>query len=228
MKSHRIIHLVAAAAAGAATWIAAASPAAQAATTHNPLMAAIAADPGKSLLNCIKMDVDDQPVCGVLRKGPRGARGARGPRGYRGFTGPAGPAGPTGATGPQGPVGPQGPRGVQGAPGPTVVIEGNAAPFSYSGGPDPSGTPVTSVAVCPAGSSTPEAYGGGGYVVTNDQNGRDIVTLQSSFPGSYSGGSVTPMTGNNAPADSWEAQAVITRLASGDNGTVTAYVVCGP
>lgn len=244
MKSYRITRLVAIGAAGAATWMTAASQPASAATTQsNPLLAHAAAEAGKSLLNCIKFDVDDQPVCGVLRQGPRGktgargARGARGPRGYRGFTGPqgaTGPAGTQGATGPQGPQGPQGatgaqgPAGIPGSPNGTIVVDGNTVQFAYNGGPSPTGNFYTSVAVCPVAGNYQQAYGGGANITTNDQNAKDVVTLQNSFPGSNDGGVVTPVTGNNAPADAWQGTAVISSLATGDTGSIQAYVICGP
>lgn len=205
---------------------------------------AMAAETGGSLLNCIRFDIDDQPVCGVLGKtGPRGPRGTagatgrRGPRGYRGFTGPAGatgatgaagPTGATGATGTPGATGATGPQGIAGLPNGTEVIDGNSAPFSYSGGPSPIGNSTTSVADCPVTGTDVEAYGGGGQITTNDQNAKDVVTLQSSFPGTANGGSVTPVTGPDSPANAWQATSVISSLASGDNGTIQAYVICGP
>jgi Collagen triple helix repeat (20 copies) len=203
-----------------------------------------AEETSSSLIKCVTVDVNAEPVCGVLGKtgpkgktGPRGKTGARGPRGYRGFVGPAGAAGatgatgvagPTGATGAQGPQGPQGIQGIAGLPNGTEVIDGNLAQFSYSGGPSPIGDTTKSVADCPVTGTDVEAYGGGGQITTNNQNAKDVVTLESSFPGTANGGSVTPVTGADSPANAWQATSVISSLASGDNGTVQAYVICGP
>jgi hypothetical protein len=222
MKSHRIIPLVAAAAT-AATWIAAAPPAAQAATAHNPLMAAMASEPGKSLVNCIKLDVDDQPVCGVLRKGPRGrrgARGARGPRGYRGFTGPQGPQGPQGLSGPRGPQGATGAQGEPGSPNGTQVY--SSAPVTISS--TTIGVPYQAIAACPVTGVYLQAYGGGANITVNNQNNRDVVTLQNSFPSTNIGTAVN----GTGPATAWTATAIVSQLQSGDSATLQTYVVCGP
>lgn len=241
MKSHRITRLVAIGAAGAATWMTVASqPASAAANSSNPLMAHAAAEAGKSLVNCIKFDVDDQPVCGVLRQGPRGKKGARGPRGYRGYRGFTGPRGATGAQGPVGPTGATGatgPMGPQGAPGPTDVVAGNTVRFTESNGPGTGTELQPSVAKCPVGPD-PEAYGGGAQIVKGGaQNTADVVTLESSYPGIYvSAAEVDPLpsagapsgTVSTQPANAYEAQAVITSMNGGDNVTVQAYVVCGP
>ncbi|HLH65274.1 MAG TPA: hypothetical protein VKV27_06190 [Solirubrobacteraceae bacterium] len=182
---------------------------------------AAAGDTGRPLIKCIRFDVDDMRVCGL--RGQRGARGPRGLRGFRGFTGAQGPAGPAG------PQGPQGPQGIPGSPNPTVIVEGNVQTYSYSGtGPSPIGHVIPpSVAVCQAGSNQPYVYGGGAVINPSDTNGADIVTLQSSFPGNYNGSSVTPVT-STAPGNAYEAQAVVTNLASGDSVTVQAYAICGP
>jgi hypothetical protein len=221
MKLHRIIPLAATVAAGAGTWIAVASPAAQAAP--NPLMATTAADSGKSLLNCIKFDVDDQPVCGVLRKGPRGARGARGPRGYRGFTGPQGSTGPQGPAGPQGPQGPQGATGPQGEPGaPNGTEVFSSAPVTISS--TTIGVPYQAIADCPVTGVYVQAYGGGANISVNNQNNRDVVTLQNSFPSTNIGTAVN----GTGPATAWTATAIVSQLQSGDSATLQTYVVCGP
>lgn len=250
MKSHRITRLAAIGAAGAAAWMTGVSqPAFAAAPQANPLLVHATAESGKTLLNCIKFDVDDQPVCGVLRRGPRGKtgpRGRRGPRGYRGYRGftgsqgPAGaqgPAGPTGPQGPQGPVGATGATGPQGAPGPTDVVAGNEVRFTESNGPGTGTELPVSVAKCPVGPD-PEAYGGGAQIIKGgSQSTADVVTLEASFPGIYvSPSEVDPLPSAGAPsgsvstqpANAYEAQAVITSLNSGDNVTVQAYVVCGP
>jgi len=242
MTHHRLIRVLAL---GAAIGVGALAQTPVASATVLPK--AMAAETGGSLVNCIRFDIDDQPVCGVLGKtgpkgpaGPRGRTGARGPRGYRGFPGAVGPAGATGATGATGTtgvpgptgatgaVGPQGAQGIAGLPNGTEVIDGNSAPFSYSGGPSPIGDTTTSVADCPVTGTDVEAYGGGGEITANDQNAKDVVELQSSFPGTANGGSVTPVTGADSPANAWQATAIISSLASGDNGTVQAYVICGP
>jgi hypothetical protein len=196
-----------------------------------------------SLTACLRIDIDDKLVCGIL--GPRGKTGARGSRGR---TGARGAIGATGATGPLGPVGPQGPQGVkgntgaigpqgiQGAPGPTVVVAGNKTSPITSTGATLTGTQLTSVASCTNAANRPEAYGGGGYVTITGQNsGTDVVPLSNSFPGILSGPvSVSPIpAGNggqvsNGPGNAYEAQAVIDILNPGDSVTVQAYVICGP
>jgi Collagen triple helix repeat (20 copies) len=183
------------------------------AKSRNPLGSAAASDKGNSLLQCIRFDVDDKPVCGIMRVGPRGPRGLTGatgltgpigPVGPQGIQGPPGPLGETGQTGPQGvrgPLGPKGdtgttgstgprgltgPPGPQGTPGPTVVIAGNTLHFTQSSSsPSPAGTEFFSVAKCPSSGNT-EAYGGGGVVNKSGTSaGADIVTLESSFPGVF-------------------------------------------
>jgi hypothetical protein len=109
-------------------------------------------------------------------------------------------------------------------------VTGNVVRFTQpvTGAPSPQGKLLNpSVAVCPAGTNDIYAYGGGAYITPNNTNGADIVTVQSSFPGTFSGGSVTPgVTGSSANA--WEADAVITSLAGGDTVNVQAYAICGP
>jgi hypothetical protein len=100
-----------------------------------------------------------------------------------------------------------------------------------------------SVATCPQGSSTPEAYGGGLVVSTSGPNspGSDIVVTQSSFGGlGVSASLVNPLpqgTGNSLPpagtvstepADAWEGVAEIIKLSGFDTATAVAYVICGP
>ena len=225
MTNHRVIHVLAL---GAAIGVGALAqtPVASAAVLPK---AFAAEETSSSLSNCITFDVYAQPVCGVPgktgpkgRTGPRGRTGARGPRGYRGFPGLLGPAGATGATGSQGI------QGIAGLPNGTEVVDGNLAQFSYSGGPTVTGDPTTSVADCPVTGTDAQAYGGGAQITTNDQNAKDVVTLQSSFPGTANGGSVTPVTGADSPANAWQATSVISSLASGDTGTTEAYVICGP
>jgi len=243
MTNHRVIHVLAL---GAAIGVGALAqtPVASAAVLPK---AFAAEETSSSLSNCITFDVYAQPVCGVPgktgpkgRTGPRGRTGARGPRGYRGFPGLLGPAGatgatgatgasgPTGATGATGATGSQGIQGIAGLPNGTEVVDGNLAQFSYSGGPTVTGDPTTSVADCPVTGTDAQAYGGGAQITTNDQNAKDVVTLQSSFPGTANGGSVTPVTGADSPANAWQATSVISSLASGDTGTTQAYVICGP
>jgi hypothetical protein len=210
MTHHRVIRVLALGAAlGAGALVQ--SPVASASGMPRAMAAE---ETSSSLINCIKFDVDDEPVCGVLGKtgprGPRGATGGRGPQGYRGFIGPVGPVGPvgpggatgapgptgatgaigatgatgltgamgaTGATGAQGPQGIQGIQGIAGLPNGTEVVDGNAAPFSYNGGPSPIGNTTTSVAVCPVTGTDVEAYGGGAEIITNQQSAHDVVTL---------------------------------------------------
>ena len=226
MRKSRIIRFASLCAMCVAAIAVVSLPAASA-SSSNPLVHAASTDTGKSLIKCLRFDIDDQLVCGIMKRGPRGYRGYRGFTGKRGLKGTTGLQGPQGIQGPKGDTGPQGPRGIPGDGNGTVEMQGNLQPFSYNAGPDPSGSQYTSTAVCDANSNFTHAYGGGANIITNDQNGKDVVILQNSFPGSYSGGSVTPISGG-APANSWEATAVISRLASGDNGSIQAYVICGP
>ncbi|MGH2914885.1 MAG: hypothetical protein ACRDMX_07845 [Solirubrobacteraceae bacterium] len=254
MSPKRIAY-VAAAIAACVSVIAPASSSASAVTMPAPF--AVEADAGGSLINCIHFDFDDQPVCGIMRRGPRGARGERGRRGpqghqgYRGFTGatgatgatgPQGPQGATGATGvvgPQGAPGPQGIQGVQGAPGHTVVVAGTLVKETAPSGGDPQGKLIDSVAQCPPSSSgTPEAYGGGLQIQkAGSDYGGDIVIESEHFLGTYDSGTglVDPLPpGTNSgqvsttPADAYEGQAVVGYLAGGDTATVQAFAVCGP
>jgi Collagen triple helix repeat (20 copies) len=206
----------------------------------NPQRAHIADNSGKSLLQCIRFDVDDQQVCGILRRGQQGRRGAVGPQGRTGPIGPAGVPGPLGPVGPQGvqgikgdtgavgPTGATGPQGIQGSPGPPVVAVGSVVRFTYAqGAPNPQGKPLApSTAACPVG-PTPHVYGGGVIVTPSNASGGDVVTAQSSFPGAYNNGSVTPVA-NGATATGWEVDAVVTTMSVGDSVTVQAYAVCGP
>lgn len=192
-----------------------------------------------SRLHCVHFDLGDQPVCGILRKGPRGLRGIQGkvgrvgPAGPQGATGPQGTQGPTGPVGATGPQGPQGIQGIQGAPGHTVVVAGTKVPVT---GFQQDATVPPTVARCPS-NGDPEAYGGGVQIQTPsgaESNG-DVVTLQQHFLGTYdsatglvdpfSGASGTPST---QAANAYEGQAVVTYLAAGDSATVQAFVVCGP
>jgi hypothetical protein len=80
---------------------------------------------GKTLLNCVRFDIDDQPVCGIRgERGLRGVTGATGRTGATGATGPMGPTGPTGAVGPQGAMGGQGATGANGRDGTSFTWQG--------------------------------------------------------------------------------------------------------
>lgn len=226
-------------------------PEASAKSSHNPLGSLSATDKGNSLLQCIRFDVDDKPVCGIMRVGPRGRRGLTGatgpigpigpqgiqgpsgPKGDTGSTGPAGPRGPigptgvTGATGPQGAQGFTGPQGPQGTPGPTVVVQGNVVgPITQSqNAPVLNGSDsFYSVAACPQNTA---AYGGGGVI--SKSGVPDIVTLESSFPGRLNGpgAEITPFTAGQTD-NAYEAKAVVTNLNNGDSFTLRSYVICGP
>jgi Collagen triple helix repeat (20 copies) len=206
-----------------------------------------ASDPGKPLVKCLKFDVDDQRVCGIMRRGPQGVRGQKGrtgqtgPIGLQGATGPQGSRGPQGAVGPVGPVGPQGPQGIQGiqgSPGHTVVVAGTqVVEAPPAGGPaDPQGKELTpSVARCTA-PGAPEAYGGGVQIQkSGSEVGGDVVTLDQHYLGTYNSGTVdalpagsTAGTVSTQAADAYQGQAVVTFLAAGDTVTVQSYVVCGP
>jgi hypothetical protein len=206
--------------------------------------------PGNPLLPCIRFDLDDKPVCGVLGKtGPRGYRGFRGYRGRTGLTGAVGPVGPVGPQGAQGiqgiqgnkgdkgDTGAQGIQGIQGAPGHTVVVSGNKTSPITATGAALTGINLTSVATCNNTPDTPEAYGGGGLVnITGSTSGTDVVPISNGYPGTLSGPvsvSPSPPAGNGGQistqsADSYESQAVIDVLHSGDSVTLQSYVVCGP
>jgi hypothetical protein len=213
---------------------------------------AVSADAGQTQLKCVKLDVDDQQVCGIMR---RGLTGARGPQGRRGLTGAKGKTGATGARGltgdqgPQGVVGPVGPQGlqglqgVQGAPGHSIVVSGSqvqeTAPTGGSGEQDKVLTP--SVAKCPAPSAgTPEAYGGGVTIQkAGAQSTGDVVSIEQHYPGTFNSGSglvdqlpsapgSPANTASTTAANAYQGQAVITQLNAGDTVTVQAYVVCGP
>lgn len=197
------------------------------------------ADAGAQL-RCVHLDVDDQAVCGIMRRGktgPKGYRGKTGPRGYTGKTGPrglTGVQGVVGAVGSQGIQGPQGLQGVQGSPGHTVVVAGSVISVTAPGTGEAQGTQLTpSVAQCPAASSgTPEAYGGGVQIQkSGTESSGDVVTIQQQFLGTYaSPTSVTlPSSSPSTTAsNAYEGQAVVTQLTAGDTVTVQAFVVCGP
>ncbi|MHB1834885.1 MAG: hypothetical protein ACYCXW_07955 [Solirubrobacteraceae bacterium] len=151
--------------------------------------------------------------------------------------GATGPAGPTGA---KGDPGPQGPQGIQGPTGPagcsvksngscTEVVDGNKIGPVVAEGVSLTGSENYSVAECP--SDHPEVYGGGGVIVKNGQNsGGDVVILDASYPGTYAGpgAEVTPITSGSAAANAYEAKAIVSYLAQGDNYTLQAYAICGP
>lgn len=225
----------------------------------------IAVDPGKQLVTCLRFDVDDKLVCGILKVGPRGPKGLTGPIGLQGIPGPLGPVGPqgiqgpvgpkgdtgaqgpdgargpigpiglTGANGQQGPRGFTGPQGPQGTPGPTVVLQGNQRIFTQSpSAPSSTGTEFFSIARCPSSGDT-EAYGGGGVIQKSGNNsGSDVVVLESSFPGVFSGsGELNPFVASSnpnqgVPDNAYEAKAVVSQLTPGDSFSLQAYVVCGP
>jgi Collagen triple helix repeat (20 copies) len=124
-------------------------PGASAKSPSNPLGHASASDKGNSLLQCIRFDVDDKPVCGIMRIGPRGPRGLTGATGLTGPIGPVGPQGIQGPPGPQGETGPDGqpgPRGLVGPPG-TPGATGSTGPRGLTGPPGPQGTPGPTVVV---------------------------------------------------------------------------------
>jgi hypothetical protein len=177
----------------------------------------VAVDPGKQLVSCLRFDVDDKLVCGILRVGPRGPKGATGPIGLQGIPGPLGPVGPqgiqgtagpkgdtgaqgpdgargpigpiglTGATGSQGAQGLTGPQGPQGTPGPTTVVQGNVV------------GPITQSQNAPVLNGSDSFYSVaacpqqgntaayGGGGIISKTGSADIVTLESSFPGRLNG-----------------------------------------
>jgi hypothetical protein len=115
--------------------------------------ARVAADTGKPVISCLRFDVDDKLVCGILRTGPRGAKGDRGLTGAQGIQGPIGPLGPVGPQGIQGPAGPKGdtgstgPVGPRGPKGDTGLTGSNGAqgPQGFTGPQGPQGTPGPTV-----------------------------------------------------------------------------------
>lgn len=207
---------------------------------------------------CVRYDIDDRPGClGLGRRGQTGPRGLRGRIGARGATGATGAVGPVGAVGAVGPTGPQGAQGIQGIqgiqgpPGAFVSPGGSDAGgntvirLGSRIGPIPSpatGTELTpSVARCPISGPDQEAYDGGAVITTANPASpgtptNDVVGLESSFPGLYAGATEVdplplgahPGDVSVEPANAYEAQAVVTSVANGDNVTVQAYVVCGP
>lgn len=194
------------------------------------------------LLRCVHFDAGDQPVCGIMLRGPKGKTGPRGYTGPIGFQGPQGPVGPQGIQGPVGPqgvvgpVGPTGPQGIQGAPGHTVVVAGTAVTETAPTGGDGPGTLIKpSVARCPS-NGTPEAYGGGVRIdKSGTESGGDVVTIAQQFLGTYNSGtglvdpfSTSPGTPSAQAANAYEGQAVVTQLAEGDAAKVQTFVVCGP
>jgi hypothetical protein len=83
---------------------------------------------GKTLLNCVRFDIDDQPVCGI-----RGQRGFRGYTGATGATGRTGAMGATGSMGPMGATGATGAVGAQGAQGVAGVNGRDGTSFTWQG-----------------------------------------------------------------------------------------------
>jgi hypothetical protein len=167
--------------------------------------------------------------------------GPRGKAGKIGKTGKAGVAGGLGVGGPIGPTGPAGPANSELVLGPSETLSGA----------DNAGKPTGEIAVSTAACSSAtnpvnvEAYGGGVNITTSAQTQvKDIVEVQSSYPGddASSGGATgfgitaplaTPKTpGSGEQADAWSGVAVVDVLkdASGtpDTATVQTYAICGP
>lgn len=244
MKFKRLTPIVVPGALCVAVMALTALPGAHASLT-TPARTAAASDLGKPQVKCLKFDVDDQLVCGILRRGPQGPRGPKGKTGLTGLVGPQGATGPQGPQGPVGPVGPVGPQGlqgiqgIQGAPGHTVVVAGTQVVETAPPAGDPQGKELTaSVARCTA-PGDPEAYGGGVQIQkSGSEVGGDVVTLYQHYLGTYNSGTgfvdAVPAFGSPAgtvstqAANAYEGQAVVTYLAGGDTVTVQSYVVCGP
>lgn len=206
----------------------------------------------------VRSDGDDSPGClGHGPRGKRGPQGSVGPLGAPGTIGPVGNVGPAGPVGPKGPtgdrgiIGKQGPKGLPGdfapgapfAGGHTVVVLGTKiGPVTITSNAPAKGMELgPSVAECPATPQHGQAFDGGAIITTVNPNlpvgspTGDVVGLESSFPGRDNGTSevdpiapVTPGTVLPQPANAYSATAVVTRMNSGDNVTVQAYVVCGP
>jgi Collagen triple helix repeat (20 copies) len=250
MRKSRIIRLASLCAMCVAAIAVLGLPAASA-STSNPLLHAASTDNSKSLIKCLRFDLDDQLVCGIMRRGPRGYRGYRGSTGKRGATGATGAtgaSGATGATGPQGPIGPQGPKGdtgtqgpqgiqgVQGAPGPTEEVLGTTVTIHnpQSGG-SLTGTEMTpSVARCPTSGADREAYGGGSQITKS--GGGDTIAVESAYPGQFVSSTEVdpPFQSSDTPgttaqaANAYQVTAVINQLSAGQSVSVTSYVICGP
>jgi hypothetical protein len=177
----------------------------------------VAVDPGKPLVSCLRFDVDDKLVCGILRVGPRGPKGATGPIGLQGIPGPLGPVGPqgiqgtvgpkgdtgvAGPTGQRGPIGPigltgstgsqgaqglTGPQGPQGTPGPPTVVQGSVIGPITQSQNAPVLTGQDSFYSIAACTQPPNTVAYGGGGIISKTGAADIITLESSFPGRLAG-----------------------------------------
>jgi hypothetical protein len=172
-----------------------------------PAARTAAADTGKPLISCLRFDVDDKLVCGILRVGPRGPKGDRGllgPTGAQGIPGALGPVGPqgvqgppgpTGDTGAQGPIGPRGPIGPDGSTGGT----GQPGPRGFTGPQGPQGTPGPTVVVqgnqriFTQSPSAPPSTGTEFFSIARCPSSGDTEA--------YGGGGVIQKSGNNAGSD---------------------------
>jgi hypothetical protein len=166
-----------------------------------------AVDAGKPLINCLRFDVDDKLVCGILKVGPRGPKGARGPFGPIGPQGIPGPLGPVGPQGVQGPPGPTGATGAQGAVGPRGPIgptgqtgaTGQQGARGFTGPQGPQGTPGPTVVVqgnqriFTQSPSAPSSTGTEFYSIASCPTSGDTQA--------YGGGGVIQKSGSNAGSD---------------------------
>jgi hypothetical protein len=166
-----------------------------------------------------------------------------GPRGQIGKTGKTGKTGLPGGLGAAGPVGPTGPAG----PANEEVVLG---PVETLSGADNTGQSTGEVAVstasCTAATNPAnvEAYGGGVNVLTSPTtSNKDIIDVQSSYPGTAasSGGATgfgltaplaTPVPqGSGTGANAWTGIAVVGLLKDinddPDTASVQTYVDCG-
>jgi hypothetical protein len=171
----------------------------------------------------------------VNQVGPRGKAGKIGKTGKTGLPGGLGATGSVGLTGPAGPASSE------------VVL----GPSETLSGADNSGKPTGEIAVSTAACSSAtnpanvEAYGGGVNVVGSAQTQvKDVVEVQSSYPGDAAGsggatgfGITAPLAtpkpaGTGEQADAWSGVAVVDVLKDAnsvpDTATVQTYVVCGP
>lgn len=148
--------------------------------------------------------------------GPAGQTGATGPTGATGAQGPAGTNGTNGATGAQGAVGPQGPQGATGATGatgPAGRMNSQVVSKSTQSGFNPtSGTRLTAIAICPAGTVL---LGGGGNPQASDDAS---VTLLRAYPSS------TIAFTQNAFTATGQLNA---NLTSNGQFAIVAYAICG-
>lgn len=169
--------------------------------------ARVAADTGKPLISCLRFDVDDKLVCGILRVGPRGPKGVRGLTGPQGIQGPIGPLGPVGPQGIQGPAGPKGdtggvgPVGPRGPIGPTGLTgaAGQQGPRGFTGPQGPQGSPGPTVVI--QGNQRIFTQSPSAPSSTGTEFASIARCPSSGDTAAYGGGGVIQKSGNNSGSD---------------------------